>query len=43
MHDKLMQEQQRLAKSQAKGKKNVENRKWTKMTGDLKAMKAEKS
>ena len=43
MHSKLMQEQQRAAKSKAKGEKKVENRKWLKMVGDLKGMKAEKS
>ena len=43
MHHKLMREQQRAAKSKAKGEKKVENRKWTKMVGDLKGMKAEKS
>jgi ATPase subunit of ABC transporter with duplicated ATPase domains len=43
LHEKLMQEQQRTAKSKASGERNVANRKWTKMTGDLKAMKAEKS
>lgn len=42
MHHKLMQEQQRAAKSKAKGEKKVENRKWLKMVGDLKGMKAEK-
>lgn len=43
MHDKLMQEQQRAAKSKIKGEKKVQNRKWTKMAGDIKAMRAEKS
>ena len=43
VHTKLMQEQQRASKSNAKGRKNVQNRKWTKMTGDLKMMKSEKS
>ena len=43
VHHKLMQEQQRAAKSKAKGEKKVENRKWLKMVGDLKGMKAEKS
>ena len=43
MHHKLMQEQQRATKSKAKGEKKVENRKWLKMVGDLKGMKAEKS
>jgi ATPase subunit of ABC transporter with duplicated ATPase domains len=43
MHHKLMQEQQRAAKSKAKGEKKIENRKWLKMVGDLKGMKAEKS
>ena len=43
MHNKLMQEQQRIAKSKASGEKKVANRKWLKMVGDLKGMKAEKS
>ncbi|MCX5922138.1 MAG: ATP-binding cassette domain-containing protein [Candidatus Dependentiae bacterium] len=43
MHEKLGQEQQKASKSKSIGEKNVANRKWTKMTGDLKAMKAEKS
>ncbi|WED43987.1 ABC-F family ATP-binding cassette domain-containing protein [Legionella cardiaca] len=43
MHDKLRQEQQRTAKSCAKGEKKVANRKWLKTVGDLKGMKAEKS
>ncbi|MFN7038494.1 MAG: ATP-binding cassette domain-containing protein [Alphaproteobacteria bacterium] len=43
MHDKLMQEQSRTAKSKAKGEKKVANRKWLKMVGDLKGMKAQKS
>lgn len=43
MHEKVMQEQQRAAKSKSKGEKNVATRKWTKMAGDLKAMSAEKS
>lgn len=43
MHEQLMQEQQRAAKSKSKGEKNIATRKWTKMAGDLKAMKAEKS
>jgi ATPase subunit of ABC transporter with duplicated ATPase domains len=43
VHTKLMKEQQRASKSKAKGQKNVQNRKWTKMTGDLKMMKSEKS
>ena len=43
MHETLMREQQRPSKSQAAGKKKVENRKWMKSTMDLKVMKAEKS
>ena len=43
MHNNLMQEQQRIAKSKASGEKKVANRKWLKMVGDLKGMKAEKS
>ncbi|MDR2812641.1 MAG: ATP-binding cassette domain-containing protein [Puniceicoccales bacterium] len=43
MHEALMKEQERIAKSKASGKKKVANRKWTKSVGDLKAMKAEKS
>lgn len=43
MHDNLMQEQERSSKSREQGKKKVENRKWLKSTGDLKAMKAEKA
>jgi ATPase subunit of ABC transporter with duplicated ATPase domains len=43
MHEKLMKEQQRAAKSKAIGEKKVANRKWLKMVGDLKGMKAEKT
>jgi ATPase subunit of ABC transporter with duplicated ATPase domains len=43
MHEKLMREQQRVSKSKSKGEKNVANKKLSKMAGDLKAMKAEKS
>lgn len=43
MHKKLMQEQQRAAKSKAKGEKNIENRKWLKMVGNIKGMQAQKS
>lgn len=42
-HLALMKEQKRISKSRAKGQKNVKSRKWTKMVGDLKGMKAEKS
>ncbi len=43
MHRKLMQEQQRAAKSKAKGEKKIESREWLKMVGNLKGMKAESS
>jgi ATPase subunit of ABC transporter with duplicated ATPase domains len=43
MHQKLMKEQERTAKSKSSGEKKVANRKWMKMVGDLKGMKAEKS
>jgi ATPase subunit of ABC transporter with duplicated ATPase domains len=43
IHNSLMKEQKRTAKSKAKGKKKIENKRWMKATGDLKAMKAEKS
>lgn len=43
LHKRLMQEQQRAAKSKNKGKKNIENNKWTKMAADSKVMKAKKS
>lgn len=43
VHQKLMKEQERAAKSKASGEKKIENRKWLKIVGDLKAMKAEKS
>lgn len=43
MHERLMQEQKRAAKSKASGERKVENRQWLKMVGDLKGMKAEKS
>lgn len=43
MHNSLMKEQQRAAKSKASGIKKLENKRWMKSTTDLKAMKAEKS
>jgi ATPase subunit of ABC transporter with duplicated ATPase domains len=43
MHKKLMREQERVAKSEASGRKKVETGKWMKSVGDLKGMKAEKS
>lgn len=43
MHEKLMREQQRAAKSKASGGKKIANKKWMKSVADSKAMKAEKS
>jgi ATPase subunit of ABC transporter with duplicated ATPase domains len=43
MHQKLMKEQDRVAKSEASGRKKVESGRWMKSVGDLKGMKAEKS
>ena len=43
LHEKRMREQERTAKSRAKGKSNVLNKKWMKSIGDLKGMKAEKA
>lgn len=43
VHDSRMREQERIAKSRASGEKKIANRKWLKMVGDLKGMKAEKS
>ncbi|MDR2371589.1 MAG: ATP-binding cassette domain-containing protein [Puniceicoccales bacterium] len=43
MHEKLMKEQERIAKSKASGKKKVANRHWLKAVGHLKANQAEKS
>jgi len=43
MHEKLMKEQQKMAKSQAAGKKKIADKRWLKSVADLKAMKAEKS
>ncbi|MDR1032376.1 MAG: ATP-binding cassette domain-containing protein [Holosporales bacterium] len=42
-HQQLIKEQERTSKSIKSGKKKVENKKWMKSVGDLKAMKAEKS
>ncbi|MDR1982222.1 MAG: ATP-binding cassette domain-containing protein [Holosporaceae bacterium] len=43
MHQSLMKEQERVAKSKSSGEKKVAHRKWMKSVGDLKGMKAEKS
>ncbi len=43
LHEELMQQQVRVAKSKASGEKKVKNKKWLKMVGDVKKMKAEKS
>lgn len=43
MHERLMKEQQRTAKSKSSGEKKIANKKWMKSVGDLKAMKAEGS
>lgn len=43
IHQNLMEQQQRIAKSKASGEKKVANRRWLKSTGDLKGMHAEKS
>jgi ATPase subunit of ABC transporter with duplicated ATPase domains len=43
LHQNLMREQERIAKSKSSGKKKVADKKWMKSVGDLKAMKAEKS
>ena len=43
MHEKLMKEQLRAAKSKASGDKKIANKKWMKSVADAKAMKAEKS
>ncbi|MDR1590861.1 MAG: ATP-binding cassette domain-containing protein [Puniceicoccales bacterium] len=43
MHEKLMKEQERVAKSKASGKKKVANRRWLKSVGNLKANQAEKA
>jgi ATPase subunit of ABC transporter with duplicated ATPase domains len=43
MHQKLMREQEHVAKSEASGKKKVSNKKWIKSVGDIKGMKAEKA
>lgn len=42
-HTQLMQEQQRMAKSKAAGEAKIRNKRWMKVTGDLKAMRADKS
>jgi ATPase subunit of ABC transporter with duplicated ATPase domains len=43
IHESLMKEQERIAKSKASGKKKVANRHWLKSVGNLKANQAEKS
>ncbi len=43
MHEKLMKEQERAAKSKASGKKKIADKKWIKSVADQKTMKAEKS
>lgn len=43
MHQALMQEQQRAAKSRAAGEKNIENRKWPTVVSKSKALRAEKT
>jgi ATPase subunit of ABC transporter with duplicated ATPase domains len=43
LHHALMQEQERVVKSHAAGRKKVAMNRWMKSVGDLKAMKAEKS
>jgi ATPase subunit of ABC transporter with duplicated ATPase domains len=41
MHDKLMNEQNRAAKSKSKGKKSKDNNKWSKVAGNTKEMEGE--
>lgn len=43
IHENLMKEQEKIAKSKASGKKKVQNKRWMKSVGDLKAMNAESS
>lgn len=43
LHCKLMQEQERAAKSKASGEKKIRNREWTKMAGSAKRASAEKA
>lgn len=43
MHEKLMHEQKRAAKSKTSGEKKIANRKWTKMAGDFAQMNAQRS
>ncbi|MDR2158147.1 MAG: ATP-binding cassette domain-containing protein, partial [Holosporaceae bacterium] len=43
LHENLMREQERAAKSKSSGEKKVSNKKWMKSVGDLKCMKAEKA
>ena len=43
LQERTQKEQERQAHSKSIGKKNIQNKKWTKMTGDSKAMSAEKS
>jgi ATPase subunit of ABC transporter with duplicated ATPase domains len=43
MHNKLMQEQQRAAKSKAKGQKSIDQRKWPTVVSNAKAGRAEET
>jgi ATPase subunit of ABC transporter with duplicated ATPase domains len=43
MHEKLMQEQNRAAKSKAKGKKSIDQRKWPTVVSKTKALRAEET
>jgi ATPase subunit of ABC transporter with duplicated ATPase domains len=43
MHTKLMQEQQRAAKSSAKGAKSINNKKWATVVGHAKARRAQET
>lgn len=43
MHDKLMQEQERAAKSRAKGEKSIDQRKWPTVVSKSKVLRAEET
>lgn len=43
MHNKLMQEQERAAKSKEKGRKNIDKRKWPTIVSKAKALNAEET
>lgn len=43
MHQALMQEEQRAAKSKQKGQKSIDNKKWPTITGHTKARRAEET